>query len=43
MGLTIAGVFGGPSLAVFTIGIFLPNVNHRSAIVGFICGSGEWS
>ena len=39
--MTFAGVFGGANFAVFTAGIFLPIINHNSAIIGYFCGSGK--
>lgn len=43
MGLAIAGVFGGPVLALFTAGILLPIVNGKGAAVGFVVGSGKYT
>lgn len=39
--ITITGIFGGPRLAVFSLGIFIPFVNSKATLVGFIFGSGE--
>lgn len=43
MMVLILGILGGPSFAVFGTGIFLPFVNRRGIIVGFILGAGETS
>ena len=40
MGITVAGVFGGPVLALFICGIFLPVTNWKGCAIGFILGSG---
>lgn len=41
MMLTLGGVFGSAACAVFTMGIFMPIVNYKGAMVGSICGTGE--
>ena len=41
MGMTFSGVFTGPALAAFTIGIFIPIANHKGTVIGFLCGSGK--
>ena len=39
--LAVMGIFGGANLAVFTMGIFIPIVNHKGALIGSICGTGR--
>ena len=39
--LAVVGVFGGPSMAVFTMGIFLPFINRRATLIGFLVGAGK--
>jgi len=41
MGMTFVGILNGPGLAVFTMGIFLPVINNKGAIVGYLVGSGK--
>lgn len=36
--LVIFGVIGGPVLAVFTLGILLPNVNQKGSLSGLVIG-----
>ena len=40
---TFGGVFGGASFAVFTMGIFLPIINSKGAMIGCICGTSKLS
>ena len=39
--LAVIGVFGGPSMAVFTMGIFLPFINRKATLIGFLVGAGK--
>ncbi|CAH1716573.1 unnamed protein product [Aphis gossypii] len=36
--MTILGIIGGPMLAVFTVGILVPYVNQKGAMVGLVVG-----
>ena len=40
MSMTILGVFGGPGIAVFTLGMFVPFLTRRAALIGFCFGVG---
>ena len=37
--MTFSGIFNGPALAAFTIGIYVPIANHKGTIIGFLIGS----
>ncbi|XP_077970231.1 sodium-coupled monocarboxylate transporter 2-like isoform X2 [Styela clava] len=37
-GNSIAGFIGGPVLGVFTLGIFMPWIDHKGAMAGFLFG-----
>ncbi|XP_025202692.1 putative sodium-dependent multivitamin transporter isoform X2 [Melanaphis sacchari] len=36
--MTILGIIGGPMLAVFTLGILVPYINQKGALVGLVAG-----
>lgn len=40
MGLAIGGMIAGPTVAIFTSGVFLPVVNWKGALTGFMVGTG---
>ena len=40
MSMTILGVFGGPGIAVFTLGMFVPFLTRIAALTGFCFGEG---
>ena len=43
MMIAVGGVFGGASYAVFVMGIFIPVVTQRGAIIGTVIGTGRFS
>ena len=41
--IAVGGVFGGATYAVFIMGIFIPVVNQKGAIIGTLCGTGRFN
>ena len=38
--LSLSGIFGGPTLGIYSLGMFVPIMNALSAVIGYFFGFG---